>query len=205
MDNVTFLPWVARDEQPTAGASGAITDSADFLTLDVELAHDADLVEPLDSNPEAIFDALLRRLAVADLTVGEVLRWCDQREVSIEQAHAWLDRLHDLGYVDDHRVASFVARKQRERKGAGRAVVALELRRRKVGDDVVADVLSELDDESELQNAINHAVKRATTLTRYDRNTATRRLHGFLLRRGFDSETIREAIRVAFVQHPPCG
>lgn len=196
MSNVSYLPWVSPNEEPTA---------------------DAVSFEPLSSTPEfvpeagdtadadAIFEALLRKLAVADMTEGEVEAWILAKEVAPDLAGDWLERLQRLGYVDDRRVAEQMIRKLTLRKGQGKTAIAMELRKRRISAELISELMAERDDADELSTAIRQATSRAGSLTRFDRSTAERRLQGFLMRRGFSGDIVREAIRAALTEHPPLG
>jgi regulatory protein len=54
-----------------------------------------------------------------------------------------------------------------------------------------------VDTGDELSRARELAVKRAGQLTSYDRETAQRRLSGYLMRRGYSGSTVRAAVEDA--------
>lgn len=204
MSNISYLPWVSPNEEP----------AAEPIFLNADATAPIMQVEPLEIVDEAvrqvadddeIYDALLRKLGVADMTQGEVESWLDARDVSPELIGDWLERLQRLGYVDDRRVAENLIRKLTLRKGQGRTAVSMELRRRKVPGEVINELLAERGDAAELDIAIAQATSRASSLTRLERSVAERRLQGFLMRRGFSGDIVREAVRAALTEYPPVG
>jgi len=204
MSNVSYLPWVSPNEEPTADTSDS-SKSLDMAAVAPLAAVDGPTsVEPADDADE-IYEALLRKLGAADMTAGEVLSWLDAREVSPELAGDWLERLNHLGYVDDRRVAESLIRKLTLRKGQGKTAISMELRKRKIPAEIIADLLAERGDVVELDTAITQATSRAASLTRLERSVAERRLQGYLMRRGFSGDVVREAVRAALAEHPPLG
>ncbi len=108
-----------------------------------------------------------------------------------------LDRLERVGLLDDIALAETVVRTQHERKGLSRGALAVQLRRRGIDHNVIIEALDGLDATDEQRKAVELAVKRAGQLLRLDRETAARRLTGFLLRRGYTSSTVRVAVEAA--------
>lgn len=100
-------------------------------------------------------------------------------------------------YLDDLGLARTLTESLRERKRASRAQIRLKLRERLLPDGVIEEVLGELDDEEEDELLRAAAEDRARRLTSLDRQTAERRLLGFLARRGWSGERATRAARAA--------
>lgn len=105
-----------------------------------------------------------------------------------------LDRLEGVGLLDDGALAETFVRTQHERKGLGRGAITAELRRRHIGQEHIDAALEQVDDDDEQTRATELAIKRAGQLSSYDLETAKRRLHGFLSRKGYSSGVVRAAI-----------
>lgn len=144
----------------------------------------------------------IHQLARRGMSRWELEQVLAKREVDDETAAAELDRLESLGLVDDAALAVSVVYAMHARKGAGRAAIEQELRRRHLDDDVITDAMAELDGDDEKERATELAVARARQLTGYDYEVASRRLSGFLARKGYDGETVRAAVRTALESHP---
>lgn len=97
-------------------------------------------------------------------------------------------------YLDDVGLARVLSENLRERKRLSRAQIRNKLRERLLPGDVIDAVLGELDDDEEQTILEQAAEDRARRLTGLDRQTAERRLLGFLARRGWSGE---RAVRVA--------
>lgn len=147
----------------------------------------------------------LRRASMFDDAERRVLRLLERRPRSAAELRArlasWgvddvtaagvLERLVELGQVDDRRLAVGVAQSRRA-NGYGRFRTASDLARLAVDDDAAASVLSELPDDDESDADL--VVRRRFGEPPYDDRTA-RRAAGFLARRGFGPDTVAAAIR----------
>ncbi|THG32286.1 regulatory protein RecX [Naasia lichenicola] len=114
---------------------------------------------------------------------------------------AEIDRLSDLHYLDDRRLAEEVVRVESERKGKGRSAVMTELRRRGIAAEDYLEALDVLERDSERERATEIAEKRIRQLSGYDDATVRRRLHSFLSRRGFGGDTVGAAVDAAMHPH----
>ena len=101
-----------------------------------------------------------------------------------------VERLEELGQIDDHRLAEAVA-ERRHAQGYARRHTAAELARLAVGDPAAESALAELPDD-EMSHA-ERVVRRRFGPPPYDDRTA-RRAAGYLHRRGFDAEAVAAAI-----------
>ncbi|MHA7986978.1 regulatory protein RecX [Rathayibacter sp. CAU 1779] len=144
----------------------------------------------------------IHQLARRGMSRWELEQVLAKRDVDERTAAAELDRLESIGLVDDAALAVSVVYAMRARKGSGRAAIELELRRRHLDDFVIAEAMSELDGEDELERATELAVGRARQLTSLEYEVAARRLSGYLGRKGYDGEAVRSAVRTALADHP---
>lgn len=126
-------------------------------------------------------------------TRRRLLRPAPHRAPPSEEAvdHA-LDRLEQLGYLDDAAFAEYWT-EQRERFSPRSArAIQQELRQRGVDAETAAASASAEDDE---QRAVAAGRKRLRSLSGADFQTFTNRMGGFLQRRGFGYGVARGAIR----------
>ena len=130
------------------------------------------------------FDRALLILAGRPHSAAELARKLRQRGHDADEVAAAVDRLRDIGYLDDRAFAeSLVGWRSRSR---GRRAMASELAARGVARDVALEVLGAVDAESELEAARKLAERDAENPIR-----AAARLR----RRGFGEDTIRSALR----------
>ena len=205
MSNVTYLPWVPSEE-PTAGPVFESVEPAAEHVAGFESEPEADCAAELAVvSPDEAYESLLRKLGMADMSAHEVRVWLRERDLDEHAAEEILGKVEHLGYVDDFRLAEQLVGRLVLRKGQGRSAIALELRKRNLGQSAIDEALANIDQGDELNRAIDQALKRAPSVQRFDRATAERRLHGFLSRRGYPSGVVREAIQAAFSEYPPVG
>ncbi len=124
----------------------------------------------------------------------ELERILHSREIDQEVVEAELDRLEGVGLLDDAALAETFVRTQHDRKGLGRGAITAELRRRHIDQEHIDAALEQVDDDDEQTRATELAIKRAGQLSSYDLETAKRRLHGFLSRKGYSSPVVRAAV-----------
>lgn len=188
---VIYFPGVA----PPSGA--AVTESVDAPPVGA-----APVREPTPSRGPAA-STRAENIAMHALTRrGQSRRELEailaSRELDPDTVEAELERLESVGLIDDAALAEQIIRIARERKKLGRAAIVAELKRRKLDRDTIEGALSELDDDgdadSELDRATELARDRARRLTSLDRETAVRRLSGFLQRKGYAGDTVRLAV-----------
>jgi SOS response regulatory protein OraA/RecX len=152
-----------------------------------------------------VYESLIRKLGISDMSSHEVRLWLRERELDEADSEEILAKVEHLGYVDDFRLAEQVMNRLTLRKGQGRSAIALELRKRHLSPNAIDEAMAGIDQGAEFDRALAQAMNRAPGLQRFDKFTAERRLQGFLARRGYPSDVIREAIRAAFTEYPPVG
>ena len=143
-------------------------------------------------------NALTRR----GMSKREVERSLLARELDDETVASELDRLEGVGLIDDMALAQNLVGILQERKGLGRSSIAAELTRRLLAPAAIEYALELVESSDELGRAREIAVKRASQLRSYDRETAVRRLSAFLMRRGYSGSTVRAAVEHALPATP---
>ncbi|MGO4534002.1 regulatory protein RecX [Leifsonia sp. 2MCAF36] len=140
----------------------------------------------------------IRQLARRGMSRWELEQLLNKREIDPEVYAPELDRLEAMGVIDDASLATSLAFTQHSRKGLGRTAIEQELKRRHIDPLLIETALSDIGDDDELERATELAVKRMGQLSSYDDETARRRLHGFLSRKGYASDVVRKAMDAAF-------
>ncbi len=146
----------------------------------------------------------LRRAAAFDEAERRALRLLERRPRSAAELRTrmetWgvddvtaagvVERLRELGQVDDRRLAAAVAESRRAH-GYGRLRTAGDLARLAVDGAAAESALSALPDDE--QDDAERALRRRFGPPPYDDRTA-RRAAGFLARRGFDADAVAAAV-----------
>ena len=143
---------------------------------------------------EEAFEAAVGALARKELTRAELATRLRKRGFDAEAAEVAIERLADIGEIDDARFARRYAEDKRQLRGWGTERIREALRGRGVADEDIEEALRGLGGEAEVESAVELLARRADAL---DSETARSRALGFLARRGYDSETAYEAIRIA--------
>jgi regulatory protein len=164
---------------------------------------------------DAAMDIAARFLGTRPRTRWELQRRLQRAAASDEVITSTLERLAAMGYVDDVAFARWWA-EQRDRHGPrGRRMVEAELRQRGVPRTVLEELRGEelaepaLDAESLPGSESDRA---RVALERHLRGRAypieikaQQRIGAFLMRRGFDPETVRTTLRRAAAESTPGG
>ncbi|CAN5765845.1 hypothetical protein BH20ACT12_BH20ACT12_06590 [soil metagenome] len=131
---------------------------------------------------------LLGYRARSEAELRERLRRYGYAEETIEGV---VDRLEELGYVDDAEFARSKAHEKARRYGPRR--VSVELRNSGVGEDLAREVVEE---EFAARSEVGEA--RAAAARRYNgrgSDAEARRVYGFLVRRGYSVEVCSQVAR----------
>ncbi|MCU1575727.1 MAG: regulatory protein RecX [Leifsonia sp.] len=200
---VTFLPGVIPVDtasDPDRADGGEPTSRGAVGGRAVGRRSGADGVRESGSTDKASTRAAnvsMHQLARRGMSRWELEQVLEKRGVDVELATAELDRLEGVGLLDDAALAVTLVYTQHTRRGLGRTAIAQELKRRHIDADLIADALSEIADDDELERAKELALKRVQQLSSYDDETVTRRLTGFLARKGYGSSVVRESVAAA--------
>ena len=148
-------------------------------------------------DPQQVLALAVRLLARRDHSTAEIAQKLARRGVADAAAAAAIDRLRELGYLDDRRFAERWARSAAESGRGYGPRLRLELARRGIAAEIVAEVLTgieaELDEESALAGLV------ARRFPDFDPGASSereeRRVIAYLQRRGFGYGTIRDFFR----------
>lgn len=147
-------------------------------------------------------DICLRLLTGSARTRKQLADALRRKEIPDEIAEQVLDRLAEVGLIDDAAYArSWVEQRQRSR-GLARRALAGELRAKGVDSALVAEAVAEVDPDDE-EAAARRLVKRKLASTRgLDRQVRLRRLAGMLARRGYPEGLALRVVRAALDAEP---
>jgi regulatory protein len=143
------------------------------------------------------YDRAMMMLAARGRASGELRRLLIRKGEEAGVVSEVIERLTTAGFLDDD---AFARQFTRAKAGAGsmsKRRIEQELGRRGIdrgaAREAVAETFAEegVDEESSIQAV---AEKKLRTLSKVDDQTRRRRLYGFLARRGFDVDAIREVV-----------
>jgi regulatory protein len=148
---------------------------------------------------------VLRQLTAAPRSRAQLEQALRRRSCPDDVAAAVLDRMSEVGLVDDEAYAGMLVRSRQAGRGLARRALAHELRAKGVDDETAAAALAEVDPRAEEEQARRLVAKRLRTMHGLDAAVQTRRLAGLLARKGYDADValrvVREAVREAPEHH----
>ena len=129
----------------------------------------------------------LRLLTVRARTRSELEEQLTKRGYPGDVSTAVLDRLGEVGLVDDADFAEQWVRSRRVNAGKGKRALVVELRKKGVDDEVIDAAVAEIDAGAERQRAeeLVRSKLRRESLADGDDQKLMRRLVGMLARRGY--------------------
>ncbi|HSO63754.1 MAG TPA: regulatory protein RecX [Ornithinibacter sp.] len=144
---------------------------------------------------------VLRQLTAAPRSRAQLEQALRRKDCPDDVAAAVLDRMEEVGLVDDVAYAGMLVRSQQAGRGLARRALAQELRRKGVDDETAQAALDDVDPLDEEERARALVAKKMRSMTGLDPVVQTRRLAGMLARKGYPAELsmriVREAVREA--------
>lgn len=140
---------------------------------------------------EVAYEKALGFLGYRPRSRAELEAYLARRKASPEVTQAVLARLAAVGLVDDDAFARYWVDNRESFRPRGRRSLRFELRRKGVPEAAVESAMQEID---ETESAYRAAQDRAQRLSSLDYAVFRRRLGGFLQRRGFDYEIVKETV-----------
>ena len=209
-----------RENPRKPGRYSVLVDGKSVAIVNAAYLHDARLSvgKVLD---EAAGDRLLvaaRKLEAFDRATAalgrrarsahELERWLLQRGYDRADVADAVQRLAEIGAIDDSQFARAFARSRALGKGVSRRRLQQELALRgvdrRMADAAIADVLEEesIDERALLEGA---ARKKLAVLGGQDPDTVRRRLYGYLMRRGYDGNDVANVVRKIMAEYKAEG
>jgi regulatory protein len=151
-----------------------------------------------DADPVEVARAIcLRQLTVAPRTRVQLAGVLARRGVPADVSVAVLDRLGEVGLIDDGAYARAWVESRHARRGLSRRALAQELRQRGVTDDDAAAALQNIDGDRELAAARELVRRRPASVRRLEPDRQVRRLAGMLARKGYPAGVVQRVVREA--------
>jgi regulatory protein len=147
--------------------------------------------------PEALYDYAVAALSRRALTALELRLKLARRAAEERHVDETLDRLREIGYLDDRRTAESHAHAKRELEGLGPRRVLSELRRRGVdaqtAERTVDEAYREVDELDQIRQYLERKLGRRLEGKLEDPREVLR-LTQRLMRAGFSAGRVREAL-----------
>jgi regulatory protein len=169
--------------QTRTAAPGAT--KCDRSPVDGEIAID-DCADGNVMSPAALAQGIcLRLLTTRPRSRVELAGALHQRGIPEEVAESVLDRLGELGLINDAALAEAAVYSGFSHRGLGRRALSTELRRRGVPDEVVCEAVATVQLEDEEQRARELVRRRLRTIPVRATSNLARKLGAMLVRKGY--------------------
>jgi regulatory protein len=157
---------------------------------------DLDRAADPDADPEVVARTICLRLLTARArTRAELHEALAARAVPEASSTKVLDRLTEVGLVDDTAFAvSYVSSRQRDRGLAVREI-SRQLRDKGVDEAVITAAVGEIDADTEAAAAKQLVVRKLRSMSRLTAEVKTRRLMGMLARKGYSPAMAFQIVR----------
>ena len=137
----------------------------------------------------------LRLLTARPRSRAELADALRRRGIPDEVGEPVLDRLGEVGLVNDTVFAESVVHSGHHHRGLGRWALSTELRRRGVPDEIVSEAVATVQTEDEEQRARELVRRKLRSSTARDPSTLARRLTGMLVRKGYSEGLALRVVR----------
>ena len=156
-----------------------------------------------DADPYAVARAIvLRQLGIAPRSRAQLERKLAQRGCDPGVAGQVLDRMAEVGLVDDAAFAALLVQSRQRTKGVSGIALRAELREKGIADEIAEEAIGGLDEETERARAEELVDKRIRTMGGLAPDVQARRLAGMLARKGYSSGTVYAVVREAIARAP---
>ena len=151
-----------------------------------------------DADAESVARAIvLRQLSMAPRSRSQLERKLRQRGCDDEVAAKVLDRMTEVGLVDDEAYAQMLVRSKQSDKGLARRALAHELRKQGIDQEIADEALGQVGAGDERVRAEQLVAKKLRSMRGLTPEVQTRRLAGLLARKGYSGEVAWPIIRDA--------
>jgi regulatory protein len=188
-----------QDEATLAGAASA---GARALTVVGDPVPDAPKQDREPDPHQVARQIVLRQLAMAPRSRAELLQKLEQRSCPADVAETVLDRMTEVGLIDDQAYAEMLVRTQQAGRGLARRALARELHTKGIEDHLADQALASISDEDERDRARTLVDKKLRAMHGLGIQVQTRRLAGMLARKGYSSSITYAVIREAIADAP---
>ena len=140
-------------------------------------------------------DACLRLLTDRARSRSELETKLSGRGFEPEIIAKVLDRLQEIGLIDDADFANQWVHSRHTYSGKGKRALAVELRLKGIDQDVASEALSQIDPEDERERAADLVRRKLKNKPIDDRDKVTRRLVSMLARKGYSAGMSYEVVK----------
>ena len=142
-------------------------------------------------------NVLLHQLARSAKSTSQLRKILEQREIDSEIADRVIERFTEVGLIDDAAYAETIVNSRRNYKGLAKSAIKRELNEKGVSQELVEEAISGITAEDDFESAKQLATRRFRQMAHLEKEVRTRRLAGYLQRKGYGSNAVFAAIKFA--------
>lgn len=158
--------------------------------------------ETPDADPESVARTIvLRQLTMAPRSRAQLAQKLADRGTPVDVADHVLDRMEQVGLVDDEAFAEGWVRSRHETRGLSRRALAHELRTKGIDDETARATLEQVDDDAEVATARQLVRRRLPSVRGLPQEKQLNRLVGMLARKGYGSGLAFRVVREVMSEH----
>jgi regulatory protein len=139
---------------------------------------------------DKLFNQVVRYVALRPRSTYEIEQYLLRKHSPAAANEEILNKLRNLGFVNDSDFARSWAESRRLLKPISRRKLQLELRQKRITDEIIREVLGE--DETTDRDTLKELIARKTKQTKYQDRT---KLMQYLSRQGFGYDDIKSALQ----------
>ena len=173
------------------------TEFAAKLGLRIGLEIEENVVRKLMTADEVVRarDYALELLLSQTYTKQQMIEELEKHGFCVHAVSETIENLEQLGHVKDEKYARNWVKNRRRTRPTSKRLMRRELTNQGVDKSTVDRVLAEIDEADETTLALQVARKQVIRYKSLAPHVAKRRLYAFLIRRGFDHDTVAQVVR----------
>lgn len=170
------------------------------LGLRIGLEIEAEVIEKLIAAEEMMRAKkfALEMLQEEIYSKTQMLRYLEKEGFSEETVKTIVTELIQSGHIRDRKFAEKWVQRRLKSNPRGRKLLKMELIEKGVDRKTAEQVVNEVNEDDEERLALQIAEKQGKKYKHLSNQVAHRRLHGYLARRGYDSDLILKIIQQVF-------
>ncbi len=143
-------------------------------------------------NFQKFYNRTLRFLSYRPRSEKEIIDFLKKKKVEPSIISKILKKLQEQNFINDEEFTKWWIEQRQGNKPRGIRVIKMELKQKGISDELITNYQLLITDQLEL--AKKALEKKVSTYRNLPREKAYRKLSQFLLRRGFDWETVKDVI-----------
>lgn len=149
---------------------------------------------------DAARNTVLRSLSMAPRSRYQLQTTLERKETDPDVIGEVLDRMTEVGLIDDRAFAHMLVRARRSEKGLARRALRQELKTKGIDQLLIEEVLSEITDDQEYDRATALVEKKLRSMNSLSDEAKIRRLAGLLARKGYSSSVTYSIVKSMVAQ-----